>query len=118
MVRWHSLTIQSGSFARHRAQDRLRATGCPGDVRWTILGHEEETLAAGYGEGFSGATAEKIERQNRPLTTPHGATDCRHSRPARHARGRERRILEIAAVVLREQITDDGPARLLVWQGP
>jgi integrase len=37
---------------RHRAQDRLRAVGCPEDVRWAILGHEEETVAAGYGEGF------------------------------------------------------------------
>lgn len=37
---------------RHRAQDRLRAAGCPEDCRWAILGHEEETVAAGYGEGF------------------------------------------------------------------
>jgi integrase len=37
---------------RHRAQDRLRAAGCPEDVRWSILGHEKETVAAGYGEGF------------------------------------------------------------------
>ena len=37
---------------RHRAQDRLRAAGCPEDVRWSILGHEEKTVAAGYGEGF------------------------------------------------------------------
>ena len=37
---------------RHRAQDRLRAAGCPEDVRWAILGHEEKTVAAGYGEGF------------------------------------------------------------------
>ena len=37
---------------RHRAQDRLRAAGCPEDVRWSMLGHEEETVAAGYGEGF------------------------------------------------------------------
>jgi integrase len=37
---------------RHRAQDRLRAFGCPQDVRWALLGHEEETVAAGYGEGF------------------------------------------------------------------
>jgi integrase len=37
---------------RHRAQDRLRAAGCPEDVRWAILGHEDETVAAGYGEGF------------------------------------------------------------------
>jgi integrase len=37
---------------RHRAQDRLRAFGCPEDVRWAILGHEQETVAAGYGEGF------------------------------------------------------------------
>ena len=37
---------------RHRAQDRLRAVGCPEDKRWAILGHEEETIAAGYGEAF------------------------------------------------------------------
>jgi integrase len=37
---------------RHRAQDRLRAAGCPEDCRWAILGHETETVAAGYGEGF------------------------------------------------------------------
>jgi integrase len=37
---------------RHRAQDRLRAAACPEDIRWAILGHEEETVAAGYGEGF------------------------------------------------------------------
>jgi integrase len=37
---------------RHRAQDRLRAAGCPQDCRWAILGHEEETVAEGYGEGF------------------------------------------------------------------
>jgi integrase len=36
---------------RHRAQDRLRAAGCPEDVRWELLGHEKETVAAGYGEG-------------------------------------------------------------------
>jgi integrase len=37
---------------RHRAQDRLRAAGCPEDIRWAVLGHEERTVAAGYGEGF------------------------------------------------------------------
>jgi integrase len=37
---------------RHRAQDRLRAAGCPEDIRWSILGHEEKTVAAGYGKGF------------------------------------------------------------------
>jgi integrase len=37
---------------RHRAQDRLRAAGCPEDCRWAILGHEEKTVAKGYGEGF------------------------------------------------------------------
>ncbi len=37
---------------RHRAQDRLRAAGCAQDIRWAILGHEEETVAAGYGEGY------------------------------------------------------------------
>ena len=37
---------------RHRAQDRLRAAGCPVDYRWALLGHEVETVAEGYGEGF------------------------------------------------------------------
>jgi integrase len=37
---------------RHRAQDRLRAAACPEDVRWAILGHEEETVADSYGTGF------------------------------------------------------------------
>jgi integrase len=37
---------------RHRAQDRLRASGCPEDIRWAILGHEKATVAAGYGKGF------------------------------------------------------------------
>jgi integrase len=37
---------------RHRAQDRLRAFECPEDIRWAILGHEEETVADTYGTGF------------------------------------------------------------------
>jgi integrase len=37
---------------RHRAQDRLRAAGCPQDIRWALLGHEDTTVAEGYGEGF------------------------------------------------------------------
>lgn len=37
---------------RHRAQDRLRAAGCREEIRWALLGHEDETVAAGYGEGF------------------------------------------------------------------
>jgi integrase len=37
---------------RHRAQDRLRAAGCPEDMRWAILGHEEDTIADSYGAGF------------------------------------------------------------------
>jgi len=37
---------------RHRAQDRLRAAGCPEDCRWAILGHEKKTVAEGYGVGF------------------------------------------------------------------
>ncbi|MGX1322550.1 integrase [Bradyrhizobium sp. USDA 377] len=37
---------------RHRAQDRLRATGCPQDIRWALLGHEKKTVADGYGAGF------------------------------------------------------------------
>jgi integrase len=36
---------------RHRAQDRLRAAGCPADVRHELLGHEKKTVAAGYGVG-------------------------------------------------------------------
>jgi integrase len=36
---------------RHRAADRLRAYECPPDIRHELLGHEEETVAAGYGEG-------------------------------------------------------------------
>jgi integrase len=38
---------------RHRAQDQLRAAECPQDMRWALLGHEEKTVAAGYGVGFS-----------------------------------------------------------------
>jgi len=44
---------------RHRAQDRLRAAECPEDIRWALLGHEKETVAAGYGEGFSVAVLRK-----------------------------------------------------------
>jgi hypothetical protein len=38
---------------RHRAQDRLRTFECPQDIRWALLGHEDETVAEGYVEGFS-----------------------------------------------------------------
>lgn len=38
---------------RHRAQDRLRAVECPKEIRWALLGHEDETVSEGYGEGFS-----------------------------------------------------------------
>jgi hypothetical protein len=38
---------------RHRAADRLRAAECPEDIRWSILGHEEETVANSYGTSFS-----------------------------------------------------------------
>jgi hypothetical protein len=44
---------------RHRAQDRLRAVGCPQDIRWALLGHEERTVAEGYGEGFPVALLKK-----------------------------------------------------------
>jgi len=37
---------------RHRAKDRLRAIGCPLDIQYQILGHEEKTVAAGYGVGY------------------------------------------------------------------
>jgi len=36
---------------RHRMQDRLRAAGCPSDLREEILGHERKTVAVGYGVG-------------------------------------------------------------------
>jgi integrase len=36
---------------RHRAQDRLRAAGCPQDVREQLLGHERVTVGEGYGVG-------------------------------------------------------------------
>ena len=36
---------------RHRAKDRLRAAGCPMDVQYELLGHEDTTVAAGYGKG-------------------------------------------------------------------
>jgi integrase len=36
---------------RHRAKDRLRAAACPLDVQYELLGHEIETVAAGYGQG-------------------------------------------------------------------
>lgn len=38
---------------RHRAQDRLRAYECPQDIRWALLGHEDNTVAEDYGVGFS-----------------------------------------------------------------
>jgi integrase len=44
---------------RHRAQDRLRAAGCPVDYRWALLGHEVETVAEGYGLGFPVAMLKK-----------------------------------------------------------
>jgi integrase len=36
---------------RHRAQDRLRAAGCPLDVREELLGHEKVTVGKNYGIG-------------------------------------------------------------------
>jgi integrase len=36
---------------RHRAKDQLRAAGCPLDVQYELLGHEESTVARGYGRG-------------------------------------------------------------------
>ena len=44
---------------RHRAQDRLRAAECPEDIRWSILGHEEETVADSYGDRLLSATLKK-----------------------------------------------------------
>jgi integrase len=38
---------------RHRAADRLRAVECPQDIRWALLGHEDQTVAKNYGKGFS-----------------------------------------------------------------
>jgi integrase len=36
---------------RHRAKDRSRAAGCPLNVQYELFGHEEKTIAAGYGVG-------------------------------------------------------------------
>jgi integrase len=37
---------------RHRAADRLRAAGCPKDMREALLGHGKRTISDNYGEGF------------------------------------------------------------------
>jgi integrase len=37
---------------RHRAQDRLRASGAQKDMREALLGHETITVGESYGEGF------------------------------------------------------------------
>ena len=37
---------------RHRAKDRSRVAGCPLDVQYELFGHEEKTVAAGYGVGY------------------------------------------------------------------
>lgn len=44
---------------RHRAKDRLRAAGCPMDVQYELLGHEDTTVAAGYGKGSPVPTLRK-----------------------------------------------------------
>jgi len=36
---------------RHRAQDRLRAAGCPIDLREELLGHDKVTVGKHYGKG-------------------------------------------------------------------
>lgn len=36
---------------RHRAQDQLRAAGCPLDIREELLGHEKVTVGKSYGIG-------------------------------------------------------------------
>jgi integrase len=41
---------------RHRAKDRLRAEGCPLEIQYQLLGHEERTVASGYGRGHPVAT--------------------------------------------------------------
>ena len=46
---------------RHRAQDRLRAAECPEDIRWSILGHEEETVADRLRRRFPGDGAQKVD---------------------------------------------------------
>ena len=37
---------------RHRAKDVLRQQRCPVDIQHAILGHEEKSVAAGYGVGY------------------------------------------------------------------
>lgn len=36
---------------RHRAKDKLRAAGCPLEIQYELLGHEELTVASSYGRG-------------------------------------------------------------------
>jgi integrase len=36
---------------RHRAKDRSRAVGCPLEIQYELFGHEEKTIASGYGVG-------------------------------------------------------------------
>jgi hypothetical protein len=36
---------------RHRAKDWSRAVGCPLNAQYESFGHEEKTIAAGYGVG-------------------------------------------------------------------
>ncbi len=47
-IKGHDKTIHS---FRHRAQDRLRAAGCPLDIREELLGHENVTVGKSYGLG-------------------------------------------------------------------
>jgi integrase len=47
-IQGHDKTIHS---FRHRAQDKLRAAGCPLDIREEILGHENVTVGKSYGLG-------------------------------------------------------------------
>jgi integrase len=54
---------------RHRAQDQLRAAGCPQDIREALLGHEKKTVAAGYGAGFPVTMLREWIDKVLPLTT-------------------------------------------------
>jgi integrase len=47
-IKGHDKTIHS---FRHRAQDKLRAAGCPLDIREELLGHENMTVGKSYGLG-------------------------------------------------------------------
>ena len=74
-------TRENGKVAyclRHRAKDRLRATGVLGEYHDAILGHTKRTVADDYGKGFPMLWLHEwmqgigLGQEVRPLTLPQG----------------------------------------------